>query len=438
MTVTTPRGPGSLAVLTMLQEGRFEEIRDLFAPALRSMVAPEALKAAWEAVLSEYGPFSSAGVPVTEPAGPGAVLVKIPVSFARGEATVILTANGEGQLAGLQLAPASAAEPTQPWQPPAYVDTGAFEEQDVTLGEGPLAVPGTLSLPRNQSDQGGGPYPAVVLLAGSGPADRDETFGRNKPFKDLAWGLASRGVAVLRFDKVTSVHPAEVREDRSFTPTAEYVPAATAAIQLLQNTPGVDPGRVFVLGHSEGGTMAPRVAAAGPSAVAGLVIMAGGTEPLHWAAVRQIRYIASLNPSQAAASGAAIEAITRQAQLVDSPDLTGETPDSELPFGAPAAYWLDLRGYDPAATAAALGKPDLILQGGRDYQATVEDDLPSWQAALAGRPDVVVRVYDQDNHLFFTGSGPSTPAEYEPVQHMDPAVIADIASWLTQPHPPAA
>jgi uncharacterized protein len=322
------------------------------------------------------------------------------------------------------MAPASAAAPTQPWQPPAYVDAGAFQEHDVTLGEDPLAVPGTLSLPRE-----GGPHPAVVLLSGSGPGDRDETFGRNKPFKDLAWGLASRGVAVLRFDKVTHAHPDQVKQDRAFTLTDEYVPDAVAAIQLLQETEGVDPARVFVLGHSQGGTAAPRVALAEPSA-AGLVILAGGTQPLHWAAVRQVRYIASLNPAQAAASGAAIEAVTRQAQLVDSPDLSTETPDSDLPFGVPAAYWLDLRGYDPAATAAALRKPILILQGGRDYQVTVADDLPGWRAGLTGCPDVTIRVYDADNHLFFPGSGPSTPAEYEPAQHMDPDVVADIARWL--------
>src|SRR5215469_11621558 len=97
----------------------------------------------------------------------------------------------------------------------------------------------------------------------------------------------------------------------------------------------------------------PPVAAAEPS-VAGLVIMAGGTQPMHWAAVRQVRYIASLNLETAAASEPAIEAMTRQAKTVDSPDLSPSTPDSELPFGVPAPYWLDLRGYDPAAAAAAL------------------------------------------------------------------------------------
>ncbi len=72
----------------------------------------------------------------------------------------------------------------------------------------------------------------------------------------------------------------------------------------------------------------------------------------------------------------------------------------------------------------------LILQGGRDYQVTVEDDLSRWKAGLGHRPDVTIRVYDADNHLFFSGIGPSTPAEYDLAQHVDPAVVTDIARWL--------
>jgi hypothetical protein len=122
--------------------------------------------------------------------------------------------------------------------------------------------------------------------------------------------------------------------------------------------------------------------------------------------------------------------MTRQAQLVDSPGLSPSTPAGDLPFGVPAAYWLDVRGYHPAQAAAALDKPMLIVQGARDYQATVTDDLAGWEAGLAGRPDVTIRVYDADNHLFFPGTGRSGPAEYEPAQHVDPAVIADTADWL--------
>lgn len=412
----------AIAVIEMAERGQFKEIHDRFAPQLRPLVPPETLRAAWEAEVAKTGPVSALGTPLTEAAGPGTVVVKVPVTFERGTATVAVGLAGEeGWITGIQLLPASAAEPTAPWAPPPYAAPDTFTEHDVTVGDGPLAVPGTLSVPRGT---GPAPVPGVVLLSGSGPHDQDETIGRNKPLKDLAWGLATAGIAVLRFEKVTHAHPDLVAGDAAFTLTDEYVPHAIAALALLRDHPGVDPARVFLAGHSQGGTVAPRVAARAP--VAGLVILAGGAQPLHEAIVRQFRYLASHEPAQAAG----LDAITRQAAAVDDPGLSESTPPGDLPFGVPAAYWLDQRGHDPAAAAAALGKPVLIIQGARDYQVTVADDLSRWKAALDGRPDVTIRVYPADNHLLFPGSGPSSPAEYEPAQHVDPAVVADIAGWL--------
>ncbi|PZS21899.1 MAG: hypothetical protein DLM54_03790 [Acidimicrobiales bacterium] len=109
------------------------------------------------------------------------------------------------------------------------------------------------------------------------------------------------------------------------------------------------------------------------------------------------------------------------------------TPANELPFGVVSPYWLDLRRYDPVSVAAVLAKPMLILQGGRDYQVTVDDDLAGWKTGLAHRANVLVRVYPSDNHSFFPGTGPSAPMEYEQSHHMDPVAVADIASWLTVP-----
>ena len=416
--------PAALTVLEMARAGRFAEIRDLFSPQLRSMVPAEALQAAWDAELRQRGQVRSVGTPVAEPAHAGVVVVKVPVTCERGELTLVVSVTETGWLAGLQLASASAAEPVARWEPPAYADPEQFDDQDIEVGSGPLAVPGTLSLPRQP-----GPHAAIVLLAGSGPQDRDETIGRNKPLKDLAWGLASHGIGVLRFDKVTFAHRTEMREAHGFTLNDEYLPQAIAAINLLRQHPAVDAGRIFLLGHSLGGTVAPRVAAAEP-AVAGLIILAGGAQPLHWVIVRQTRYLASLDPETAAASEAAIAALSEQARLVDSPDLSRATAADDLPFGAPASYWLDLRSYNPVEVAAMLHKPILMLQGGRDYQATVDDDLKLWKAGLADHPDVTVHVYPPDNHMFFAGHGPSTPAEYDAAQHVDPTVITDIASWV--------
>jgi uncharacterized protein len=139
MTTTAP-GPVGLTVLEMAQTGRFAEIRDMFAPQLRAMVTAEALQAAWAAELDRRGPVTGVGTPVSEPAGTGASIVKIPVTFEHGDLTVAVSVSDEGWLAGLQLLPASAAQPTRPWEPPPYADPGTFGEQDVTAGSGPLAV----------------------------------------------------------------------------------------------------------------------------------------------------------------------------------------------------------------------------------------------------------------------------------------------------------
>jgi uncharacterized protein len=202
----------ALAVVEMAQDGRFDAIREMFAPQLKALVAADAIRAAWTTEIARRGGVSSVGTPVVEPAGPGVSLVKVPLTYEGGDMTVVLSFDDRNALTGLQLAPASAAAPTEPWIAPSYVGTKAIEERDVRLGSGSLTAEGTLTLPVRQ-----GQYPAVVLLAGSGPSDHDAIVGRNKPLKDLTWGLATRGVATLRFDKVTYAHRDQAANLPDFT-----------------------------------------------------------------------------------------------------------------------------------------------------------------------------------------------------------------------------
>ncbi|MFF2550793.1 serine aminopeptidase domain-containing protein [Nocardia sp. NPDC058058] len=403
-------------VAELARAEHFTAIEELFAPRLRAVVSGGTVRVGWNTEIARIGAVERIGEPETESIDAELVRVSVPVDCERGGLTLIVSVDGAGQLHGIRLAPPAGA-----WTPPDYARPKRFVEQDITVGDGSTAVPGTLTLPR-----GKGPFPGAVLLA-SGPTNRDQTVGPNKPFKDLAWGLAGRGIAVLRFDKVNHVHGAFAGEP-DFTMVREYLPTTIAAVHALQRHSRVNADRVFVIGHSGGGKAAPRVAAAEPS-IAGVVVMAGDTVPLPRAAVRVANYLAGLDPGPHTA--ATVESITRQAAAVESPRLSSATATSELLFGWPASYWLDLRAYDPVETAAALGKPILVVQGRRDYQVTVEDDLPGWVSGLAACADARIQIYDAVDHMFFPGTGASTPAGYQVPNHLDAAVVSDIADWLT-------
>jgi fermentation-respiration switch protein FrsA (DUF1100 family) len=316
-----------------------------------------------------------------------------------------------------------AAKKAAEYQPPAYAVPSSFTEREVTVGAGTeWALPGTLTMPT-----GKGTFPAVVLVHGSGPNDRDETLLANKPFRDLAWGLASQGVAVLRFDKRTRVYGAKVVAVQRFTVKEESVDDALAAVALLRATPGVDAKRIFVLGHSLGAMLVPRVGAADPK-IHGLIVMAGPTTPLEDEIVRQYEYLLALDGSLSDDDRKVIDAVKRQTARIKQ--LTPADMDAkEILHGAPPAYWLDLRTYDAVATARRLKQPMLVIQGERDYNVTMQD-FRGWQRLAAQRKSVETKSYPKLDHLFLEGEGPSSDAQYAVPRNIPRYVIDDIAAFV--------
>ncbi len=338
--------------------------------------------------------------------------------------------NDAGEIVGLTVTPVGAVEQqaNATYAPPPYARPERFTELDAQVGQGEWALPGTLSIP-----QGGGPFAGVVLVAGSGPQDRDETIPPNKPFRDLAWGLASQGIAVLRYDKRTKVYTERLRrETETITVKQEVIDDALEAVACLRARPELDARQVFVLGHSLGGYVAPRIGAADP-AIRGLVILAGMARKFEDVILDQMNYILSLSMPDPVARQQRLDVLKQQVALVKDPSRLPTAAASDLPLGVPAAYWLDLNAYQPEKVAQTLRQPMLFLQGEGDYQVTL-DDFQIWQDALGERSDVNFILYPGLSHLFMPieGGKKATPDTYSVAGHVAETVVNDIASWIEQ------
>jgi dienelactone hydrolase len=391
-----------------------------FDATMKTVLPPAKMEEIWRQLNNKMGAFrEQRGLHSDKVLGRPVVYVTCHFEKADLDARVVF--NADQTIGGLQFTPPHAK--SQPKTPP-YARPDAYKESDVVVECGEYKLPGTLTMPK-----GAGPFPGVVLVHGSGPNDRDETISANKPLRDLAWGLAGQGIAVIRYDKRTRVYGQQLAKMKDkVTLKEEVVDDALAAAALLRKQPGINPKKVFILGHSLGAVVAPQLGAA-DAELAGLILMAGNTRPLEDVIVEQMSYILSLKGPIGEEERKQVEKLKQQAARVKDPKLAADTPAEQLPLGLPASYWLDVRAYDQVGTAAKLTQPLLILQGERDYQVTMFD-FDGWKKGLSGRKSVQFKSYPDLNHLFMTGAGKAKPAEYDEPGNVAKGVIDDIAAWI--------
>ncbi|MBQ9332670.1 MAG: alpha/beta fold hydrolase [Oscillospiraceae bacterium] len=300
--------------------------------------------------------------------------------------------------------------------------------EKITVGEGTdFPLKGMLTLPDDLS----APVPAVVMVHGSGSSNMDEKVMKLTPFKDLAEGLARRGVASLRYNKRTFAHPRKFSRLPCPTVKEETVDDAVLAVGMLKRDPRVDAGRVWLLGHSMGAMLAPRIDAEGAD-VRGLVLLAGTPHRLEEVVLRQLK--------QAGESRSVMKPVVGLEHRIYAKKFDGlyQMPDSDARkkkfAGKMSLYYFKEMGLKTAADyLRESSKPALIMQGGRDFQVLAEDDFRGFREQLAGRENTVFKLYPGLNHCFVDAIYDDilkASKEYGTERHIGDEVIGDIAAFI--------
>jgi dienelactone hydrolase len=397
-------------LMSDLRDGLFKPATVHFDGAMKAALTPQQLGAVWPGLTAENGKIVSWGI-ARRSSLSGQDLVFAPPKFEHNsDLALVLAVNSQtGEISGIHFVP------DPPATSPPYADANSFHAIDIQVGAAPYLLPGLLTIPANKR----GPWPAVVLLGGSGPNDMDESLGPNHIFKDIAEGLSTRGIEVLRYDKRTHDYAAKL-DLQNITVKEEYLDDAIAAVNLLRSRREVARNQIFVAGHSLGATIAPEVALkAAP--VRGLILLAPSGRKFGEMNVQQMRFLGEASHKQ-------LDELEQKANQLDNHLM----PPSENFLGAPASYYYDLEARDEVAMARQLRVPILILHGGRDYQV-IDQDIERWQQGLKGADQVRIETFPALNHLFIAGTGKPTQREYGESGHVDVKVIDAMTAFIEHP-----
>jgi pimeloyl-ACP methyl ester carboxylesterase len=261
---------------------------------------------------------------------------------------------------------------------------------------------------------------AAVIVHGSGPVDMDCTIGPNKMYRDLAWGLAKNGIDVLRYDKRTFVYGGQSADEPwELTVMEETVDDAIAAANLLKSQ-GYK--RIFLIGHSMGGMLAPVIVEESGKLFDGFVSLAGSPRELVEILVDQLRAIETIltrGPMEKYIEGELVK--YEKIKAMSKPEIPREVLFRDVNVPLTAYYLNDMVSRDSGKIAASLEIPMLFLQGSADTQVYADKDYVMWQDILKDNGGVEFKLYDGLNHFFMGSKG-----------HMDMDVIKDIAAFMNE------
>jgi dipeptidyl aminopeptidase/acylaminoacyl peptidase len=331
-------------------------------------------------------------------------------------------------------APAALKRPQEPKPPLPY------RSEDVTFaGPGGITLAGTLTMP-----QGAGPFQAVVLVHGSGPLDPDEALAGHRPFFVLADWLTRHGVAVLRSDKRGV---GKSTGNYATATSLDFAADVHAGLTWLRAQPNIDPRKIGIIGHSEGGMIAPMLASR-DAGISFIVLMAGPALNGETIALLQQRLVLQAAGTPSAAVELAAAQNRRIFELVrtatNEADAKSKVATALAQEGVPAdraaaatqqatsPWFRFFVAYDPAPALSAVNCPVLVLQGSLDLQVPAKENLTAMRAALVNNRGVTVKELPGLNHLFQTAKT-GAPSEYGDIEEtLAPVVLESVTEWIVE------
>ena len=387
----------------------FETVAAGFNESIAKQVDAAALRQAWDSVAATAGDFISA-TGINYESKDGIAVVTTTAEFENLGIIITLSYDNNGKIAGIWF---NFAPEDSKYQP---VDTDLFTEEVVFIGE--YELKGVVTTPDNTDD-----YPVVVLVQGSGASDFDETVGANKPFKELAHGLAEKGIASVRINKRLYQKPVLMHDQ--LTIWDEYMDDIYAAIDYAKANVSEN---VYVIGHSQGGMSAPKIAL--DNDLKGIVMMAGSIRGLEDIVLDQnTATLETMDEYSDKEKKQILKATQDGVAAVKA--LTEESTEPVL--GIPAQYWLSLRDLDGENILKnRLDIPVLVLQGTADFQVYMDKDFEYMKSVLGHKENITFKSYDGLNHLFMPQSMPGVAdvTEYAAENHIPQYVIDDISDFI--------
>lgn len=403
-----------------LAKRQLDSVNHTFSPGLQAKLNTEQLQMVWLGLFNQFGPLQSVGKASMREANE-AIETVLPLRFERQEQRLLLRFDSLYRVTAFILQPATEAEN---WRYPVYGKADSYREFSMKVISDTIQLPAILTLPKNCKK-----CPVVVFVHGAGPNDKDESQGPNKMFKDLAVGLASRGIASLRYDKRSLAYGPELMEDlRRLTIQTETIDDATQALVLLRQVIEIDTNRIFLFGHGMGAMLAPAIVQQSTLPIRGLVLAAPSAKTLAELVFEQYVHLAS-RAGFTAEERAMLKVQETAKKNALNPQLTAGFPQDSLPLGLPAEYWLSWQKYDVGMALWQINQPLLVLSGDADYQVPPETLLHLKQKMM-GREKMTYYKYPLLNHFLMPAAGNAGPEDYQRRNNVAEPVLVDLEKWI--------